>query len=322
MTGQDPAHLHTSAQPAPRGRRDAVLKVITAASVAGAITGVLVLPRLLADGDKGTGAGRERAAPAVDRVVRDGDTVTGTGRVVATPGRPLRFCPSLPRAMPALAPGEEQQVERCDSFGVDVVGASLTRLGKRREVGGIVEGYAVITGVYRHGTLQVTRQSPAEGYGGPVSRPGPDHVPCPPPSGGWPSGADDIDVTRAQAYERTHAGEIVQLSVQRPAAGQTVLVLAARDPVRVRAALLPSYGKRLCVFRSPYTVEQVQEAHRRLGALVGPRGLWAGGGIGVGSNGHPQVSGEGAMLTPSFAEIAGSFPPGLVHFDTWLTRVR
>lgn len=311
--GSDPAETRSSR------RRHGALTTITVVTLALAAVGVILAPRWLTRGG-GEKAGARQAA--VDSVVRDGDTVTGTGRVVAATGSPVRFCASVPRPAIGLEPGRVQPIERCEVFGVDVAAANLTQLGNRREVDGVVEGYAALTGVLRGGTLTVTRQSPAEGYGGLTPGSAPDHVPCPPPDQGWPPGQDDLDISRAVAYADAHPGEVVQTSLQRPAVGRTVLVVAARDPVATRAALLPSFGQRLCVFRSPYTATEVAAAHRRLSALVGPHGLWAGGGITVGPTGHPQVTGDGMMLTPALAKIADSFPPGLVRFDTWLTKVR
>lgn len=295
---------------------------LSTAAVAATVGGIVALPSLLAADSRGNGAtGRNRPAAASDPVVRNGDTVTGTGRVVAVPGQPVRFCAPVPVSMPAYAPGHEPPISSCPTFGVDVSGVRLVELGRRHHQGAAVEGYATLTGIYRAGRLTVTGQSPADGPS--ARKPGsvPEHLPCAAPPGGWLPGPDDLDVSRAQAYADAHPGEVVQLSLQRPAVGRTVLVLATRHPAAVRAALASSYGRRLCVFRSPSTAGQLELAQRRLSDLVASSDLFEGGGVGVGPNGLPEVSGGAVRLTTQLADVAGDLPSGLVRFDTWLTKI-
>ncbi len=294
---------------------------LSTAAVAATVGGIVALPSLLAADSGGNGAtDHNRPAAATDPVVRNGDTVTGTGRVVAVAGQPVRFCAPVPVPMPAYAPGHEPPISSCPTFGVEVSGVSLAGLGRRHHRGAAVEGYATLTGTYRAGSLTVTGQSPADGPS--ARKPGsvPEHLPCAAPPGGWLPGSDHLDVSRAQAYADAHSGEVVQLSLQRPAVGRTVLVLATRHPGAVRAVLAPSYGRRMCLFRSPYTAGQLDAAHERLGDLVASSDLFEGGGVGVGVNGLPEVSGGAVILTTQLADVAGEFPPGLVRFDAWLTK--
>jgi hypothetical protein len=112
-------------------------------------------------------------------VVRDGDRVTGRGQVVALPGRPVQLC--APYATISIYP---EPVPAPCRVAVTVTGLDLDRLSHRRERDGAVWGSARVEGVYRAGTLTVTRQLD--------DRPGPvpdvvtaDRVPCPEPPGGW-----------------------------------------------------------------------------------------------------------------------------------------
>ena len=110
-----------------------------------------------------------------DQVVRDGDRVTGRGQVVALPGRPVQLC--APYATIAIYP---EPVPAPCRVAVTVTGLDLDRLTHRKERDGAVWGSARVEGVYRAGTLTVTRQLD--------DRPGPvpdvvteDRVPCPEP---------------------------------------------------------------------------------------------------------------------------------------------
>jgi hypothetical protein len=119
------------------------------------------------------------AVGSAGQVVRDGDRVTGRGQVVALPGRPVQLC--APYATISIYP---EPVPAPCRVAVTVTGLDLDRLSHRRERDGAVWGSARVEGVYRAGTLTVTRQLD--------DRPGPvpdvvtaDRVPCPEPPGGW-----------------------------------------------------------------------------------------------------------------------------------------
>ena len=109
------------------------------------------------------GRGRSRSAPAgpparSDQVVRDGDRVAGRGQVVALPGRPVQLC--APYATIDIYP---EPVPRACRVAVTVTGLDLDRLTHRGR-DGAVWGTALVEGVYRAGTLTVTRQ-PTTGPG-------------------------------------------------------------------------------------------------------------------------------------------------------------
>lgn len=132
----------------------------------------------VAAGEPPAGAGA--AGPWADQVVRDGDRVNGRGQVVALPGRPVQLC--APYATIDIYP---EPVPAPCRVAVTVTGLDLDRLTHRKERDGAVWGSARVEGVYRAGTLTVTRQLD--------DRPGPvpdvvteDRVPCPEPQGGWP----------------------------------------------------------------------------------------------------------------------------------------
>jgi hypothetical protein len=126
-------------------------------------------------------SGAPAGPPArADQVVRDGDRVAGRGQVVALPGRPVQLC--APYATIDIYP---EPVPGPCRVAVTVTGLDLDRLTHRRERDGAIWGTARVEGVYRAGTLTVTRQLD--------DRPGPvpdvitaDRVPCPEPPGGWP----------------------------------------------------------------------------------------------------------------------------------------
>jgi len=126
------------------------------------------------------------ASSGTDAVVRDGDVVVGQGEVVALPGRPVQLCPQRP--VVALDIPNPPPPPACE-VAVTVVGLDLDRLSYRQERDGAVWGSARVVGVYRAGTLTVTRQEAV------VDPPredatAADEVPCPEPAGGWPRQPD------------------------------------------------------------------------------------------------------------------------------------
>lgn len=247
--------------------------------------------------------------------VRDGELVSANGTVLALPGRPVRFC------QPAAALGSQPVGSPLVSCGaaVDVMGVDLAVLADRVAVGAAVQGRARLTGVYRGGTVTVSRQQQPDPQGPGV----PDRVPCAAPAGGWPRIAPngDIGVDPADRWGAAHPGQLVQLSVAHPSASHEVLTLAVRDPTAATAALRRYYGRLLCVVAARYTLTQVGQARHELNALLGSGpGQLSRVGTQV-TDGQPQVGGSTAMLTPSLAALARRHPAGLISFDAWLQVV-
>ena len=161
------------------------LPLVAAGAVVAVAAGVTVVLNTRGGGEQQPTAAEPTTAPTgpaawADQVVRDGDRVTGRGQVVALPGRPVQLC--APYATIAIYP---EPVPAPCRVAVTVAGLDLGRLTHRRERDGAVWGSARVEGVYRAGTLTVTRQLD--------DRPGPapdvvteDRVPCPEPPGGWP----------------------------------------------------------------------------------------------------------------------------------------
>jgi hypothetical protein len=161
------------------------LPLVAAGAVVAVTAGVAVVLNARGGREQRPGAAGPAAAPtgstgSADQVVRDGDRVTGRGQVVALAGRPVQLC--APYATILTYP---EPVPAPCRVAVTVTGLDLDRLSNRRERDGAVWGSARVEGVYRAGTLTVTRQLD--------DRPGPvpdvitaDRVPCPEPPGGWP----------------------------------------------------------------------------------------------------------------------------------------
>jgi|KBSSwiStaDraftv2_1062776.scaffolds.fasta_scaffold86201_2 hypothetical protein len=161
------------------------LPLVAAGAVVAVAAGVTVVLNTRGGGEPRPAAAGPSSAPAgpparSDQVVRDGDRVAGRGQVVALPGRPVQLC--APYATVDIYP---EPVPAPCRVAVTVTGLDLDRLTQRRERDGAVWGSARVEGVYRAGTLTVTRQLD--------DRPGPvpdvikaDRVPCPEPPGGWP----------------------------------------------------------------------------------------------------------------------------------------
>lgn len=162
------------------------LPLVAAGAVVAVAAGVTVVLNTRGGGaEQQRGAAGQSSAPAgpparSDQVVRDGDRVAGRGQVVALPGRPVQLC--APYATIDIYP---EPVPAPCRIAVTVTGLDLDRLTHRRERDGAVWGSARVEGVYRAGTLTVTRQLD--------DRPAPvpdviraDRVPCPEPPGGWP----------------------------------------------------------------------------------------------------------------------------------------
>lgn len=201
-----------SLQPAPpepdltrlaRRHRPGWQPLAAAAAVSMVVAGGVALAATWRSPDPVAPAGDGAASPG-DEVVRDGDRVVGQGFVVALPGRPVQLCTPSGGVRVDVYP--EPVPEACP-IAVTVTGLDLDRLSKRRERDGAVWGSARVEGVYRAGTLTVTRQ---EDFVEPprADVTAPDRMPCPEPAAGWPRQPDDMSAALArlnQAVNRNAA---------------------------------------------------------------------------------------------------------------------
>ena len=311
------------------------LAAVTAAVAIGAAV-VLVQP----DEDDGPDRLAAQQPAEQSQVVRDGMRVTATGSVVAVPGRPVRFCAPVVRALIGYAPGQEPAPEYCE-LGVDAEGVDLAQLRDRREKDGAVEGGATLTGTYRDGTLIVEQQevppppSPAE-----ESR---EEPPCPAPDGGWPR---DPSILRGPGYEpegdanmmaeqpamdryrAAHPGDVLTIALLRPFPDSVLMGVSAVDEqaaARAEEALRPTYGERLCIVVSRFTRAQVTAARQAIpvGGEEGTRlGALAGGGEGVGGDLQVEVEFDVVMVTEELQRRASGHPAGLVVLRPWLVPAR
>lgn len=172
-----------AAQPAPPTTVDLVdpdrrpdrHRLPVAAAAAAAAVAVVAVASGLAASRPTAPTGSAGSSPGA--IVRDGDRVSGQGVVFARPGRPTQLCltPRISKidAAPSCA------------VGIPLLGVDPTRIPQRRELAGTISGSAVVTGVYRGGSVAVTTLAAPPP---PDPRPdgSPDRIDCPTPAGGWP----------------------------------------------------------------------------------------------------------------------------------------
>jgi hypothetical protein len=182
-------------------------------------------------------------------VVRDGDRVRASGRLVRN-SQGDWFQPNLPVAEPG---GLERGVRPVWQAGaVRVVGADFGAVGHRFERGGAVEGWALVTGRWSGGQLDVEQQAvPPPRRAWPPRRVIP---PCLPPPQGWPTvirrGDIELDYDLGDLRETRAA---VAVTLFRPGPDLAVLVVAASDVAAVEARLRPQLGESLCIVPSRWT---------------------------------------------------------------------
>jgi hypothetical protein len=220
---------------------------------------------------------RPASRPAeTDDVVRDGDRVAGQGFILALPGRPVQLCGPLggiPRVDPR--PDEQQVPEPCRN-ALTVIGIRLDQLTDRHAVGGAVWGWARVEGVYRSGTLTVTRQEAYVSDRRPASAADP--VPCQEPPGGWPRQSGDLHAA-VEALDRTvrqHPGELNgpyvtypygwHLQDQSNGKGIEVYVVTTTGDVAAARRLLDAVfpAEHLCVRTATWNAAQMDAAVHEL----------------------------------------------------------
>jgi hypothetical protein len=251
-----------------------------------------------------------------DLVLREGDGLRASGRVV-TDGETVWFEPPLAVPLVWRRPGNEP-APGPSGFGVPVLGVDLANLDDRRATSGVVEGWATLTGTWRRDHLMVERQ---ESRGGRTDRAATRwrRPPCPPPPGGWPEGGTNENIHVPSDVLATI--KITSVAVFRPSARQTVLVVAAEEPEHAETVLRPICGERLCVVRSRWTKEQLDNAGQRLRVEM-RAWLIYGTGQSVSEDGQGVLTVTLTRVLPSFAQWADTMADGLLAVTPWLAPRR
>lgn len=240
-------------------------------------------------------------------LLRDGAIVTATGRVLVIDGvvwfeLPLPEVAIYPRPTPTLGP-----------FAVRAHGIDLDRLDNPEQHPGVLKGWTTVTGLWREGELHVRTQSswqqPGLNRAGTWTTP-----PCPPPPGGWPDRSQGGRLT-PPPRDSWAALTITQVTQFQPGPAQAVLVIAAEHP-----ELVEQTDASVCVVRSHYTKQQIDEATDRLRAEQASR-RWPISMTGhtASEDGQPRVNAQLAWVVPELVEWARTVPDGLLDLDVWLT---
>jgi hypothetical protein len=213
--------------------------------------------------------------------------------------------------------GLERRVRPVWQGAIRVVGADFGAVSSRFERDCTVEGWALLSGMWAGGQLEVEQQD--------NSPPRPDPrvrwvtPPCPPPPGGWP-----VLIRRGDIYldydlgDLRETGAVVAVTLFRPGEDQAVLVVAASDVAAVEAQLRPQLGDLLCIAPSRWTTAELDAVRRYLDAHHQPWDLLQWGPRNTGE-GQPQMAARLVRVLPEIADWAVSLPSGIVLLEPWLT---
>jgi hypothetical protein len=249
------------------------IPLAAAAAVVALVAGAVTVANLRSSPESG---GTPVAMTGTDDLVHDGDLVVGQGGVVALPGRPVQLCPPQPTATIAIYP--PQPPAPCQ-VAVTIQGLDLDLLSHREERDGAVWGYARVEGVYRAGTLTVTRQ---ESYVDPPRVPASaaDRVPCPEPAGGWRRQPAEEALTpmrdRLSQLIHQHPTRFNDLYIRYPYGwhlqdtsnrkGTEVYVVGTVGDVAEARSMLTAVfpAEHLCVTRATWSMADMRAAQTRL----------------------------------------------------------
>lgn len=252
-------------------------------------------------------------------VVSDGASVRVAGRVVVAANPPMKLCEVTASDL-LPKPADSCDTELLLSGSVDV-----GSLQQRKTVDGVTTGLTTLIGRYESGRLTVTDQAP---YVEPRSSAFAEHVPCPAPAGGWPDIGRhvNIDIRSAREYARQHASEVADVAVLRPSDNQAVLyVLTTGDLDDARRTLSDDYSAGLCVNRSEFRPEQIQDTLSRLSRLPhATTELTTVKAVGkeLTDTGQEIVSVDVPVLTHQVAQALLAEPEGLVQANVWVKPSR
>lgn len=179
-----------------------------------------------------------------------------------------------------------------------------------------VPGCISVVGTWRGESIEVKAQSPEI----PSREPIPDWMdsPCPPPPGGWPYG---VAVGNLQFHigDLESSGAMVTRVLFRPSPDQVVLVIAATDIDAVTRQLAPQLPNQLCVVRSRFTRDQLDEVRDVLHAHWRDWRLET---FSIGSadeQAQPFTTAAPFRVTAAMAEWADTLPEGLLRLDPALS---
>jgi len=197
-------------------------------------------------------------------------------------------------------------------YAVRLHGADVSVAVSRPGADGAATRWATVTGVWLGSAIRVEEQSPEP----PPQRPEPTWTrpPCPPPVGGWPvrrveGDFDDLEFDLGDLQE---TGAAVSVTIFRPGAGQTVLVVAATDEAAVERRLRPQLGARLCVIRSRWTKSEVEQVTSVLLRQMDEWTLMTFG-EGADDDGQLVVRAQLFRVRPDMARWAAGVPDGLLE---------
>lgn len=248
------------------------------------------------------------------QLLRPGARTSAEGRVVAVDGAAVFEPPSAVGLLAVAAP-------RRSRFGVKVEGVDLDALARRRELGGAVDGWARLSGVWAGSSIVVDSQdarNPSsldasarfEWREPPVAAPG----------GGWPVGPlnENIDYARVLEGLGSRTSDIIVGVTQfRPSRRQVVLVVASTVPNAAEEALRPHFGARLAVVRSDWTRSEVDAALETARTHAGDWHIYS---ANKTTNDQGQVVVRLRVLWATNAILTwiNELPDGLVHAQPWL----
>jgi hypothetical protein len=267
---------------------------------------------------------------AAELVVREGDLVQATGMVRIAPGRPARFCAPAPTSLMHREGTEE--APGC-THGIPVENVDADRLSQIAAYGTVRTGFATLTGVWRSGVLQVTRQSAPAAP--PAADPGiSDPAACPTPAEGWEKGEPD-EKTLFEYVEEEHPDRFRAPHVIYPGAGSEpsadsgdrvmviVVELVDGDLGREHRELTRRYTGNLCLvpaFDRPSLADQIAARERvseRLDRLLRDpeSGVY-------GLGGDDVATVDMVMLTPSLYDRLAPIGFGALRLNPWLRPAR
>jgi hypothetical protein len=248
-------------------------------------------------------------------VLADGRAASACGRVVKADDGTW-FEPPMPVARPLFEPGHEPAPQR-SGLGVRVEAVDLSRLDRRREKKGAVEGWTCLSGIWRDGTLTVTEQwLPRDDFRSPAPQAW-TAPPCDPPPGGWP--VDELDAN-LDIDEDLQGPEIVAVTMFRPTSRQVVAVVASEDPDLSRRRFGSALGGGLCVVQSKWSGDEVRAVRAALDANHDAWLLYRWG-ASASEDGQRQLAVKVLRVTSGFAEFAADVPDGLLAVEPWLKPV-
>lgn len=237
----------------------------------------------------------------------------GEAEIVAYPHGDVRICGSQGSDL-MFDEGPPQCRDGLRAVGVRVAALTSRQQGEPGRWGSLY-----LAGTYENGTFRVSSQ---QKWAPPGSGPGPffETPPCPTPARGWRLVAPTYrQKATIRAYERRYRGDVTSVVYFHD---QTIPVVAAFDPARVRRELSRAWARQLCVVRARWSLHALSRARRRMLGLLRaagntPRYGWisGAGGLSESDDGQPTTTLEVLVETPALRKLLRAYPSGLVAVD-------